>query len=66
LRTKRVIVRVQKHCGIWIGWILNDNVERKRDFPMHYLLLGFPFAVILFAPWVVPAVRPLGSIPEND
>jgi hypothetical protein len=49
-----------------LAGILNDNVERKRDFPMHYLLLGFPFAVILFAPWVVPAVRPLGSMPEND
>jgi len=33
---------------------------------MHSLILGFPFALILFAPWVVPVMRPLRVAEEKD
>ena len=33
---------------------------------MHYVLLGLPFAMILFAPWVVPGMKPLRIAQEND
>lgn len=33
---------------------------------MHYLVLSFPFALILFAPWAVPQVRPVALAKETQ